>query len=40
MKLLSIDVGNTSSHYGIVSGTEVQATGHFPTHNFVAAGKP
>jgi type III pantothenate kinase len=32
--ILSIDVGNTSSHYGIVDGQTVTHTGHFPTQNF------
>jgi type III pantothenate kinase len=32
--ILSIDVGNTSSHYGIVDGQTVTHTGHFPTHSF------
>lgn len=31
MNLLCIDVGNTSAHYGIVSGRAVSLTGHFPT---------
>jgi type III pantothenate kinase len=31
---LCIDVGNTSIHYGLVSGQNVQSAGHFPTHNF------
>lgn len=31
MKILCIDVGNTSAHYGIVEGKEVSAIGHFPT---------
>jgi type III pantothenate kinase len=34
MKILSIDVGNTSTHYGIVDGQTVQKTGHFPTVGF------
>jgi len=32
--ILSIDVGNTSSHYGIVDGQTVTDTGHFPTDGF------
>lgn len=40
MKTLCIDVGNTSSHYGLVEGNQVQATGHFPTHNFDTAPSP
>jgi type III pantothenate kinase len=34
MKILSIDVGNTSCHYGIVDGETVIDTGHFPTDGF------
>ncbi|MEN8661795.1 MAG: type III pantothenate kinase [Lentimonas sp.] len=34
MKILSIDVGNTSTHYGLVEGQKVHATGHFPTSAF------
>jgi len=34
MKILSIDVGNTSTHYGIVDGQAVTRTGHFPTRTF------
>ena len=34
MNHLCIDVGNTSIHYGLVSGQNVQSAGHFPTHNF------
>jgi type III pantothenate kinase len=34
MNLLCIDVGNTSSHYGIVNGNTVTHTGHFPTVGF------
>ena len=34
MNHLCIDVGNTSIHYGLVSGQNVQSSGHFPTHNF------
>lgn len=37
MKYLCIDVGNTSTHYGLVAEQSVQATGHFPTHHFSAA---
>ena len=36
MKILSIDVGNTSTHYGIVDGQTVTQTGHFPTATFRA----
>lgn len=32
--ILTIDVGNTSSHYGVVDGKTVTHTGHFPTKNF------
>ena len=31
MKLLCIDVGNTSTHYGLVEGEHVSATGEAPT---------
>ena len=34
MTTLCIDVGNTSSHYGLVAGQNVLKTGHFPTHQF------
>jgi type III pantothenate kinase len=34
MNTLSIDVGNTSTHYGLVSGQTVTHTGHFPTKTF------
>ncbi len=34
MNHLCIDVGNTSIHYGLISGQNVQSAGHFPTHNF------
>jgi type III pantothenate kinase len=34
MKTLSIDIGNTSTHYGLVSGQKVTSTGHFPTQCF------
>ena len=34
MNYLCIDVGNTSIHYGLVSGQTVQCAGEFPTHNF------
>lgn len=35
MNILSIDVGNTSTHYGLVSGQTVTHTGHFPTKAFI-----
>ncbi|MEO0509668.1 MAG: type III pantothenate kinase [Verrucomicrobiota bacterium] len=35
MKQLCIDVGNTGTHYGLVEGREVSATGHFPTAAFL-----
>lgn len=35
MNTLSIDVGNTSTHYGLVSGQTVTHTGHFPTKAFI-----
>lgn len=38
MKTLCIDVGNTSTHYGLVSGRDVLETGHFQTDPF--AGGP
>lgn len=31
MKTLCIDVGNTSTHYGVVEGRDVSQIGHFPT---------
>jgi type III pantothenate kinase len=34
MVILCIDVGNTSTHYGLVAGQTVLKTGHFPTHQF------
>ena len=34
MKILCIDVGNTSIHYGIVEGQTVLKPGHFPTGQF------
>jgi len=34
MKILSIDVGNTSTHFGLVDGQAVIQTGHFPTRHF------
>ena len=34
MNHLCIDVGNTSIHYGLVSGQTVEFAGQFPTHNF------
>jgi len=37
MNYLCIDVGNTSTHYGLVSGQTVQSTGHFPTQAFRGA---
>ena len=40
MNSLCIDVGNTSTHYGLVSGQTVLSTGHFPTHNFDTAPSP
>ena len=35
MNTLCIDVGNTSTHYGLASGQSVTWTGHFPTSAFV-----
>lgn len=41
MKVLCIDVGNTSVHYGIVEGQMVHMSDHFPTEHFRAgASKP
>lgn len=37
MNHLCIDVGNTRTHYGLVTGQSVRSTGHFPTHHFDAA---
>jgi type III pantothenate kinase len=37
---LCIDVGNTSIHYGLVSGQTVQCAGQFPTHNFERTPSP
>jgi len=37
---LCIDVGNTSIHYGLVSGQTVQCAGEFPTHNFDLTSSP
>jgi type III pantothenate kinase len=34
MTCLCIDVGNTSIHYGLVSGQSVVSTAHFPTQAF------
>lgn len=31
MKTICIDVGNTSTHYGVVDGRAVSQVGHFPT---------
>ena len=40
MSHLCIDVGNTSIHYGLVSGQTVQCVGQFPTHNFDGTPSP
>ncbi|MGJ8637758.1 MAG: type III pantothenate kinase [Opitutaceae bacterium] len=37
MKIFCIDVGNTSTHYGLVDGQTVTDTGHFPTKGFANA---
>lgn len=37
MNTLCIDVGNTSTHYGLVSGQTVISTSHFPTKSFADA---
>lgn len=34
MKILCIDVGNTSAHYGLVEGQQVRETGDFRTNSF------
>lgn len=36
MKTLSIDVGNTSTHFGVVDGREVSRIGHYPTADLLA----
>ncbi len=40
MKTLCIDVGNTSTHYGLVEGQTVSSTGHFPTKAFRESPSP
>ena len=40
MNHLCVDVGNTSIHYGLVSGQTVQCAGEFPTHNFDSTPSP
>jgi type III pantothenate kinase len=35
MKQLCIDVGNTSTHFGLVEGRKVTQVGHFPTAGFL-----
>ncbi len=40
MKILSIDVGNTCTHYGLVEGQTVSHTGHFPTKAFRESPSP
>jgi len=40
MKKLCIDVGNTSTHYGLVEGREVSGKGHFPTLEFLKGPSP
>lgn len=40
MNTLCIDVGNTSTHYGLVSGQRVLSTGHFPTQAFASGSSP
>ena len=40
MNHLCIDVGNTSIHYGLVSGQTVQCAGEFPTQNFDSTPSP
>ena len=34
MKILCIDVGNTSAHYGLVTGQQILESGDFPTQHF------
>ena len=36
MKTVCIDVGNTSTHYGVVEGREVSQIGDFPTAELLA----
>ena len=36
MKTLCIDVGNTSTHYGVVEGREVSQVGHYPTADLLS----
>jgi type III pantothenate kinase len=40
MNTLCIDVGNTTTHYGLVSGQKVISTAHFPTHTFASSASP
>ncbi|MGB1127138.1 MAG: type III pantothenate kinase [Opitutales bacterium] len=40
MKHFCIDVGNTSTHYGLVAGREVSHTGHCPTADFLEGPSP
>lgn len=40
MKTLCIDVGNTSTHYGLVSGQEVVSSAHYPTQSFAHSPSP
>ncbi len=40
MNHLCIDVGNTSIHYGLVSGQTVELVGQFPTHKFEHTSSP
>ncbi|MFO8027356.1 MAG: type III pantothenate kinase [Opitutales bacterium] len=40
MKTLSIDVGNTSTHYGVVEARRVSRMGHFPTGDLHAGPSP
>lgn len=37
MKTLCIDVGNTSTHYGLVSGQQVVSSAHYPTQSFATS---
>jgi len=40
MKTLCIDVGNTSTHYGVVLGQTVNGVGHYPTAGLLAGPSP
>lgn len=40
MKTVCIDVGNTSTHYGVVEGRAVSQIGHFPTSGLLDGPSP